>query len=367
MKRPFADPGDIGVPESLIKYKGHQVAPGELEEILLGHPAVADALVAGHPDPVAGELPKAFVVLDGCVPLADITRHVAATVAPHKQIRLIERVREIPHSATGKPQRPPATRVLITGGARGLGLEFAAALAAAGAAVMIVGRDRAALDNAVEKIRGDGGRVESTVVDVTAAASVAAGVAAAKTAFGGLDVLVNNAGLAGPLGPTWCVDQEDWWRTVETNLRGPESAARAVLPDMIAERHGRIVNIVSRAGVRGWPYVSAYAVSKAALIAFTENLARELRDTGVTAVAFDPGLVDAGITADHLQRGHTGDMWADKILDWIVRTRDAGGFTSLSESTTALVSIATGAADHLSGHYVTTSDDLGGPAATRAR
>jgi AMP-binding enzyme C-terminal domain/AMP-binding enzyme len=121
----------VGRLKILIKYKGHQVAPAELEEILFRHPAVADAAVVGHPDQVAGELPKAYVVLNSVVPLEEIIAYVAERVSPHKKIRIIEQVSAIPRSETGKVQiavptsgRPPGPlrdlRVVITGGGKGL-------------------------------------------------------------------------------------------------------------------------------------------------------------------------------------------------------------------------------------------------------
>jgi acyl-CoA synthetase (AMP-forming)/AMP-acid ligase II len=113
--------GDIGYADSdshffivdrvkeLIKYKGFQVAPAELEAVLVSHPMVADAVVIPSPDPVAGEVPKAFVVLKGDVPLESIQEYVATRVAPHKKIRKISRIDQIPKSPSGKILR----RILI--------------------------------------------------------------------------------------------------------------------------------------------------------------------------------------------------------------------------------------------------------------
>ncbi|MGM1063887.1 SDR family NAD(P)-dependent oxidoreductase [Saccharothrix sp. Mg75] len=349
------DPGGhlriVGRLKSLIKYKGHQVSPAELEDVLVGHPAVTDALVVGEDDPVAGEVPKAYVVVTGKVALGEITAHVAARVAPQKRVRRIERVTAIPRSATGKPVRPPAVRVVVTGGGRGLGREFAVALAGVGASVLVVGRDRGALDETVELARDLPGTVERARADVTDPDTLTAAVVPWDA-----DVLVNNAALPGPIGPTWEVDPDDWWRTFEVNLRGAQTATRAVVPGMAARGGGRVVTIVSRAGRLRWPHASAYAVSKAALIALTANLDGELRGTGVTAVAFDPGLLDTGMTRAHLDRGHVGDPWADGILDFTLRARDDGGFTPVADATAALVRIATGAADHLSGRYVEVGD-----------
>lgn len=341
--------------KSMIKYKGHRISPAELEDVLTGHPAVRAALVVGEPDPVAGELPKAYVVVDQEAPLDDIAAFVAAAVPPHKRVRLFERVREIPRSATGKPARPPALRVVVTGGGRGLGRAFALALAEAGTSVLITGRDRAALEETAELAADARGRVEVAVADVTDPV----------LALGPADVLVANAGVPGPIGPMWTVDPDDWWRTQEVNLRGAHTAVRAVVPGMVEAGHGRVVTVVSKAGKRRWPHAGAYAVSKAALISYTANLDGELRGTGVTALAFDPGLLDTGITRAHLDRGHVGDPWADKILDFTLKAREEGGFTPVEDATRALVRIATGAADHLAGRYVTVADVAPGGAAGR--
>ncbi|MEV5646199.1 SDR family NAD(P)-dependent oxidoreductase [Streptomyces flaveolus] len=357
----------VGRSKSLIKYKGHQVAPAELERILFEHPAVTDAAVVGHPDPVAGELPKAYVVLGGPATLWDITGHVASRVAPHKRIRLIERVRAITRSDTGKVRRtaldgqvlPPAPdglRVMVTGGAKGLGLVIAEALSAAGAAVLLTGRDRTALEETAERMRAQGRPVVAAVADVTDRRALAAAIRTGTNAFGGIDVLVNNAGLPGPVGVSWEVDEDDWWRAVEVNLRGSALATRLVLPGMIARRGGRVITIVSKAGRTGWPGASAYAASKAALINWNRTTAAELRGTGVGAFAFDPGLLDIGMTRSHLDRGHTGREWEDRILEWTLLAREKERFASLPEAADAVVRIARGAADRFPGQYLTARD-----------
>ena len=106
-----------------------------------------------------------------------------------------------------------------------------------------------------------------------------------------MDLLVNNAGLAGPIGPTWETDPDDWWRCLEVNLRGPMLCSRAVLPGMIARGGGRIVNVASGAGTFAIPYLGAYVTSKTALIRFTEILALEAGQHGVKVFAIEPGTV----------------------------------------------------------------------------
>ncbi|MGW4132278.1 SDR family NAD(P)-dependent oxidoreductase [Amycolatopsis japonica] len=308
-----------GRAKALIKYKGHQVAPAELEEVLTSHPAVSEAHVVGLPDPIAGEIPKAFVVLNENVALSEIVAYVAERVAPYKRVRAIERVGTIPRSSAGKRRRPPALRVLVTGGRQGLGQSFALALGAAGANVLVAGRDEDSLVKTVEEIRQSGGTAGYVTFDVTDEVSVSRGVARAMEEYGGLDVLVNNAGVCGPKGPLWVVDEGEWRRTIEVNLFGSVIVTKAVLPVLT----GRVVNVVSQAGGFGWPNAGAYAASKAALISLTAGLAGEFGETGRIAVAFDPGLVDTG---------------------------------TIEASAEALVAVVTGAADHRNGRCVCVED-----------
>jgi NAD(P)-dependent dehydrogenase (short-subunit alcohol dehydrogenase family) len=104
--------------------------------------------------------------------------------------------------------------------------------------------------------------------------------------WGSVDMLVNNAGIAGPLGAPWDVDPAAWWRTFEVNMRGAFLCARAVLPGMLTRQRGRIVNISSGAAVRWYPALDAYCASKAALTQWTRCLARETQAHGIAVFAF---------------------------------------------------------------------------------
>src|SRR5262249_43251371 len=106
-----------------------------------------------------------------------------------------------------------------------------------------------------------------------------------------VDLLVNNAGVGGPVGPLAEADPDAWWRCLEVNLRGPLLCSRAVLPGMLARRRGRLVNVASGAGPRAIPNLSAYVTGKAALIRLTENLAAEVKQYGVRVFAVQPGTV----------------------------------------------------------------------------
>ncbi|SES46720.1 NADP-dependent 3-hydroxy acid dehydrogenase YdfG [Streptomyces sp. yr375] len=249
--------------------------------------------------------------------------------------------------------------VMITGAGGGLGRAFATALAREGARLVLVGRDPDSLARTAEEVRPTGASVLIAAGDVTRAADLAAAVAAAVSAFGSVDVLVNNAGQPGPIGPTWEVDPDHWWRAMEVHVKGTLLACRAVLPHMVGRGSGRVINIVSQAGVDRWPYVTAYAVSKAAVIKLTENLAAELRGHGVTVLSYHPGLVDTGITRAQMARPRDSDPWSDLVSGWFLEQDRQGAFTDIGRSASMLVRLARGDADAESGRYVTPDSRLG--------
>jgi NAD(P)-dependent dehydrogenase (short-subunit alcohol dehydrogenase family) len=160
---------------------------------------------------------------------------------------------------------------VITGGGRGIGRMLAQALARAGAAVGLIARSGRELAETVRLVEACGGTAAAAGADVTDEQAAAEAIATLVSRLGPVDLLVNNAGVSGPVGDAWLVDPGGWWRAVEINLRGVFLCSRAVLPDMAARGTGRIVNITSQAGVYRWPQVSAYSVSKAAVIKFTRT------------------------------------------------------------------------------------------------
>lgn len=339
----------VGRAKKMIKYKGHQVSPAELENLLAAQPAVSDVLVVGAPDPTAGEIPKAYVVSDSATSLAEIAANVAALVPPQKRIRRIERVRAIPHTATGKPITPPSLCVLVTGGERGLGLEFAAGLTKRGARVLICGRDQHHLESALARLADSPGQIAAMIIDVTDASAAADAVQAVIERYGELDVVVNNAAVAGPTGPHWTTDAATWWRAIEISLRGIDLVSRAALPHLLDRSFGRIVNVISGAEGKRFPACSACAVSNAAVKALTANLAGDLHGSGIVAATYDPGRMDASVTQDGLVIGEPDATWARALPG-------DGYFTSIPAVVDALVRIAYGAADHCAGQTVTVRD-----------
>ena len=136
----------------------------------------------------------------------------------------------------------------------------------------------------------------TAVADVTDAAGLAAAVADLRAQLGPIDVLVNNAGILGPIGPLWEVDADEWWTTMDVNVRGLVLCSQLVLPEMVARRRGRIINVTSQAGAYRWPLVSGYSVSKAAVVKLSENLAHETSRHGVSVFSVHPGLLPIGMT-----------------------------------------------------------------------
>ena len=177
-------------------------------------------------------------------------------------------------------------------------------------------------------------------------------VAAVGAALGPVDLLVNNAGQFGPIGPIAATDPDEWWQALEVNLRGPLCCARAVLPGMLTRQRGRIVNVSSGAGFAAIPMLSAYAVSKAALYRLSENLAAETRGHGVMVFAIDPGLVRTAMSESALSCGEPG------IEQWFTDAFASQEDVSTEPAATLVVYLASGAADVLSGRYIVATDDV---------
>jgi NAD(P)-dependent dehydrogenase (short-subunit alcohol dehydrogenase family) len=178
-------------------------------------------------------------------------------------------------------------RALVTAGAAGIGREIVRALVEDGARVHICDVDTAALDDA----RREHG-VTSSVTDVAEVEQVERLFADVRDSLGGLDVLVNNAGIAGPTAPVESIATADWRRTIDVNITGQFYCTRLAVPLLRESRRGVIVNMSSVAGRFGYPYRTPYAASKWAVVGFTQSLARELGPDGITVNAILPGPVE---------------------------------------------------------------------------
>ena len=185
---------------------------------------------------------------------------------------------------------------IVTGGGRGLGQAFAQALASDGALVAVVARSEDQLQDTVTSIEATGGRAMAISLDVTDQQAVEHMVMEVEQQLGPVDLLINNAGVNTPFGPVVEVDPDEWWRCIEINVRGPFLCARAVLSRMLTRGHGRIINIGSTAGLRGSPSYSAYMMSKAALMRFSESLAAETKAHNISVFTMDPGWIRTAMT-----------------------------------------------------------------------
>lgn len=239
---------------------------------------------------------------------------------------------------------------LVTGAGRGIGRAVAERLADEGIAVALLGRSASSVADVHADLARSGARVVSVVADVTDPDAVARAVREAEDALGPLELVVNNAGLIDAAEvPFWEADLGQWWDVVETNLRGPANVDRAVLPGMVARRHGRIVNLGSGFAVGPDPHYSAYSVSKGALMRLTDTIAAPLARHGVYVFDISPGAVATDMTASM-------DMFQGKS-DWY----DVDLFLD------AVVAVAHGRIDALSGRFLHAGkDDLDALAARAA-
>ena len=182
---------------------------------------------------------------------------------------------------------------LVTGGGRGIGRAVAEALSAAGASVTVLGRSREALDEAVAA----GHAKKVIVADVTDPAAIAAGVKEAVLARGPFDILVANAGGVATA-PFTKTGPDQFQRMFDLNVMGTIHSAQAVMGDMVARKFGRIVAVASTAGLKGYPYVSAYCTAKHAVVGLVRSLAIETAKTGVTVNAICPGYTDTDLVRE---------------------------------------------------------------------
>jgi NAD(P)-dependent dehydrogenase (short-subunit alcohol dehydrogenase family) len=235
---------------------------------------------------------------------------------------------------------PPARTALVTGANRGLGRGLALGLAAGGVAVGLVGRRREALDDVAREIADAGGTAAVAVADVRSWDATRAAVRELETALGGIDLLVNNAGVIEPVEvPVWEADPDGWWDVVEVDLRGPFHCVRAVVPGMVERGGGRVIDLNSGAGAKDRENYSAYCAAKAGLFRIGGNLHLAGFGRGLRAFEVSPGVVESDMT-------HSMPMHADRT-EW----------TSIDDLVGIAVSIARGELDAWSGCFLRAGAD----------
>lgn len=246
---------------------------------------------------------------------------------------------------------------LVTGAGRGIGRAIAQRLATEGARVTLVARTRRQLEEAADQIRRAGGEALAVEADVTSVEAVKAAAIAASARFGPVSILVNNAGIPGPYGPIGTIDPLEWWGAQKVNVLGALLFMSAVIPAMRAARAGRIVNIVSSAGVAPVPHPSAYAVSKTTLVRLTETVDLELRGDGVRAFALHPGTITTDMARETIASPEA-QRWVPAGVAMLKGRTPRDSAQDLARCCEVVAALAAQRYDGLGGRYIDLWSDL---------
>ena len=242
---------------------------------------------------------------------------------------------------------------LVTGASQGLGLAIAHAFIAAGASVMLCARDAemlASSRNDVARLADEAHqRVYARAADVSQPSEVEALVEAALARFERIHILVNNAGVYGPLGPLEENDWSEWLRAVEVNLHGSVLTTRALLPHFKRHRYGKIVQLSGGGATNPLPRMTAYAASKAAIVRFAESVALEVRDYGIDVNCIAPGALMTRMLNQVLDAGPAAVGQA--FYDRMVQVAHDGG-TPLEIGAALAVYLASAASDGITGRII---------------
>jgi NAD(P)-dependent dehydrogenase (short-subunit alcohol dehydrogenase family) len=241
---------------------------------------------------------------------------------------------------------------IVTGGGHGLGATVTQHYVAAGASVMICGRNLASLEAVKAKLEprlAAGQRVEIVAADVAVPGQVDTLVAETLKRLGRIDVLVNNAGIYGPMGRIDEVDWKEWTEAISINLMGTVYPSRAVLPHYLERGRGKIINISGGGATNPLPGISAYAASKAAVVRFTETMALEVKDRRIEVNAIAPGLLATRLTDQLLAAGpaKVGQAFYDRVSKTI---KDGG--TPLAVPAKLCVWLASAASNGITGKLI---------------
>jgi 3-oxoacyl-[acyl-carrier protein] reductase len=244
----------------------------------------------------------------------------------------------------------------VTGAAKGMAHEICVTLAREGAHLALASGERGPLEALAREIETLGRRALAQPTDVSDEASVQALVACTLATFGGrIDILVNAAGVTGPVEtPVWEIKSEDWEHVLAVNLRGTFLPTKHVLPTMIAQRYGKIVNISGTSGLRGYKYRAAYSSSKWALRGFTRTVALEVGPHNINVNAVHPGIV-AGDRMDRLCRDKARTRgWTEaQVRDEYVQEMALRRVTTADDVARAVLFLASDASRNMTGQSVT--------------
>ena len=217
-------------------------------------------------------------------------------------------------------------QAIITGATQGLGLEIARKFVLAGADLMLCARNASMLQDASAElacIASDGQKIVTQVADVSVDSDVHNVVAQTLKLLGGCHILVNNAGVYGPKGEIESVDWADWMKAIEINLYGSVLMSRTILPHFKAQGYGKVIQLSGGGATNPLPRISAYAVSKAAIVRYAETLAEEVRGTGIDVNSIAPGALNTRMLDEILQAGP--EKVGQNFYERSVKQKEIGG------------------------------------------
>lgn len=215
---------------------------------------------------------------------------------------------------------------IITGGARGIGYSIAERMLDSGAEVCLWDIDEERMRVAESALAGKG-RTATMKVELTSEHEVQQAADKVQSLFGKIDILVNNAGITGGNAPTWELDTQVWRKVIEVNLIAPFITCHAVVPKMIANGYGRIINVASIAGKEGNPTASHYSASKAGLIGFTKSLGKELATKNIMVNCITPAAAKTELFAQMTQQ-HIDYMLAKIPMNRFLEVEEAAAMVA---------------------------------------
>jgi len=237
---------------------------------------------------------------------------------------------------------------IITGGGRGIGKAIGLALAREAAHLVLAARTLPEVQAAVADVQALGCLALGVKADVSKPEDVEAMVASALAEFGRIDILVNNAAVQSPIGPLWENDPREWLRTILVNLGGVFLCCRTVIPAMIRQGGGKIINLSGGGAAEPRPYFSAYAASKSAIVRLTETLAEEVKGFNIQVNAIAPGAVNTRLTDEILAAGAAAGA---EMLARAGRQKETGG-VSPEKAAALAVFLASDESDGLTGRLI---------------
>ncbi|HZY43396.1 MAG TPA: SDR family oxidoreductase [Anaerolineae bacterium] len=223
----------------------------------------------------------------------------------------------------------------VTGAGRGIGRAAALALAEQGASIAIVSRTQSELDQTADEIKARGGKVLTSLLDVSNWDMVEWTAKQIESLLGPIDLLINNAGVLEPLGKLWETAPEEWTRLIDINVSGAYYCMRAVLPGMVKRDRGVVINISSGAATNAAPNWTAYAASKAALDQLTRTLAVDLKGTAVRTYSLHPGITESNM--QHTLRNATADQLPPERSQFFIDEKISGNVLDPSVPAQAIV------------------------------